>query len=129
MFSYIGIISSILLVVVATGFVPSSTTGANCDEAYSSSWHWILVSSVDTFQAVTILVLTLLFCKRSQQPKEQTSRPEQIKVMADDDVILKRLIGQSTMLAVFYALWAIAQWSILVVAHEQLMNHDLLCIN
>jgi hypothetical protein len=65
MYGYIGILSAFLLFIIVTGFFTSSSLGANCDPDADHSWHWISISAIDTFQAFTIMTLTLLFCKRA----------------------------------------------------------------
>lgn len=122
MWCYIGVVSVFLLFLCITGFFLNPDIGANCNPDTQSSWHWISLSVVDTLQAITIISLTLLFCQRQKQSRNthQASSSIKLQVMGDDDAILKRLIGQSTLLAVFYTIWAVFQWGELLVMHWQI---------
>lgn len=70
-----------------------------------------------------------MFCQRSK-PKPVLVDAEQQRYTSvfEDDPTLKRLITQSTILAVYYTLWAIIEWLELALGHKAIESGNLSCL-
>lgn len=66
MYSYFGVIAFGLLFLTVTAFMKKDNWSTNCHADVDQSWHWVTLSIIDSFQALLIIILTLLFCKRSK---------------------------------------------------------------